>query len=231
MHRDPSSSDLELIPQQPLPRGAENFARQVHHLLDGQPKDEATVENAFLGLDAMFDVIAAGLYSLASMLVGEGEDSTRLVETTIATVNLSDSGEPFQTRQNCRRALCSAAVEILAKRDPEALAAPSEPETSVTCIDDDDLDAAGSYGEELERMIAGPDRERVRDWLESLPTVLRTVFVMRAVAGFSAVETAALLSAHGGEKAAGWTAEAVRENFRQGLCSLASQLLQSTAAR
>jgi hypothetical protein len=231
MHRDPSSSDLELIPQQPLPRGAENFARQVHHLLDGQPKDEATVENAFLGLDAMFDVIAAGLYSLASMLVGEGEDSTRLVETTIATVNLSDSGEPFQARQNCRRALCSAAIEILAKRDPQALAAPSEPETSVTCIDDDDLDAAGSYGEELERMIAGPDRERVRDWLESLPTVLRTVFVMRAVAGFSAVETAALLSAHGGEKAAGWTAEAVRENFRQGLCSLASQLLQSTAAR
>jgi hypothetical protein len=52
---------------------------------------------------------------------------------------------------------------------------------------------------------------------------------MRAVAGFTAADTAALLSAHGGPAAVGWTPEAVRELFRQGLCSLASQMIQATA--
>jgi hypothetical protein len=58
---------------------------------------------------------------------------------------------------------------------------------------------------------------------------VRTVFVLRAVAGFCAFETAELLAAHGGPLAAGWNADAVRSVFRQGLCSLASQLLQASA--
>lgn len=231
MHREPLSSYLDPIPPQPMPPAAEAFTRQVFSLLDGSPKDEATVEGAFAGLDEMFDKIAAGLYSLASMLVDEGEDSTNLVETAIATVDLSAGDDPATARQNCRRALSAAAIEILARRNAEALAAPQAHVVNVSCIDDDDLDAASEYGEELERMIAGPERDRVRAWLESLPTVLRTIFVLRAVAGFGAGEIADLLAAHGGEKAAGWTADAVRENFRQGLCSLASQLLQATATR
>ena len=56
----------------------------MHGLLDGQPKDEATVSKALEGMDEMLDVIAAGLYSMASMLVGEGEDSIRLVEVAVA---------------------------------------------------------------------------------------------------------------------------------------------------
>jgi DNA-directed RNA polymerase specialized sigma24 family protein len=76
-------------------------------------------------------------------------------------------------------------------------------------------------------MMAGPDRDRVRTWLESLPTPMRTIFVLRAVSGFSTPETAALLAAHGGAKAAGWSGEAVRELFRQGLCSLASQMINA----
>jgi hypothetical protein len=80
-------------------------------------------------------------------------------------------------------------------------------------------------------MSSGPDRERVRNWLAGLPTALRTIFVLRAVAGLSAAETAAMLEKHGGPKAAGWNAEAVRSVFREGLCSLASQLLHATAAR
>jgi len=49
------------------------------------------------------------------------------------------------------------------------------------------------------------------------------------VAGFTAAETAGLLAAHGGPQATGWTADAVREFFRQGLCSLASQLIQAAS--
>ena len=37
----------------------------------------------------MLDAIAAGLYSLASMLIGEGEESVELVETAVATAEVS----------------------------------------------------------------------------------------------------------------------------------------------
>jgi hypothetical protein len=60
---------------------------------------------------------------------------------------------------------------------------------------------------------------------------MRTVFALRAVAGFNAAETAALLKLHGGAQAAGWTTAAVSEVFRQGLCSLASQVLHASAGR
>lgn len=218
-----------LIPPQSLPSGAAAFARQVHGLLDGQPKDEATVSQAFEGLDFMFDKIAAGLYSLASMLVGEGETSAELVESAVATAELSACDDPAESRQSSRRALVAAALEILARRDAYGLAAPEGLEPVATCIENEDLDAASH--EELERMMAGPDRDRVRNWLESLPLAQRVVFVLRAIAGFSPAETAELLAAHGGPEAAGWNADAVREFFRQGLCSLASQLIQATAAR
>ena len=220
-------SNDSLFPPQPIPASAQAFTERMHGLLDGQPKDEATVTQAFDGLDEMFDLIAAGMYSMASMLVGEGEDSIRLVESAVANTEVSPSHDPAVDRKNSRRALCAAALDTLAARDAMSLAAPEGLEHVTTCIEDDDLDAAGVSSQELERMIAGPDRDRVRQWLESLPTVLRTIFVLRAVAGFSPAETADLLQAHGGQAAVGWSAEAVRELFRQGLCSLASQVLQA----
>jgi hypothetical protein len=226
MPQEPDLPNNSLIPPQPIPDGAQAFSKRVRGLLDGQPKDDATVAKAFDGMDEMFDLIAAGLYSLASMLVGEGEDSVRLVETAIATAEVSVCHDPVVARKSSRRALCMAALDILEKRSPGSLAAPEGLEPAATCIEDDDLDAAGVSSEELERMIAGPDRERVRTWLASLPTAVRTIFVLRAVAGFTTAETVALLKAHGGPRAAGWSGDAVREYFRQGLCSLASQLLQ-----
>jgi hypothetical protein len=212
MPKEIPTSDSILIPPQPIPAGAEAFARQVHELLDGQPKDEETVEKAFEGMDGMFDLIAAGLYSIASMLVGAGEDSIVLVEAAVANAEVS-------------------AVEMIANRDPESLAAPVGLEPAVTCIEDDDLDAASEAREDLERMIEGPDRDRVRNWLESLPTALRTIYVLRAVAGLTAVETADLLASHGGPLAPEWDADAVRELFRQALCSLASQLIHASAGK
>jgi hypothetical protein len=215
------------IPAQPVPCGAREFTERVHGLLDGQPKDDATVARAFDGLDDMFDLIAAGMYSIASMLVGEGEDSIRLVETAVAKTEISPARDPLEARKNSRRALCAAALDTLTGRDPASLTAPQGLEHAVHCIDDDELDAAGVSSEELERMIAGPDRDRVRNWLESLPAAMRTIFVLRAVAGFTTAETANLLEDHGGPQAAGWSEDAVRELFRQGLCSLASQVLHA----
>jgi hypothetical protein len=127
--------------------------------------------------------------------------------------------------------LVRAALELIARREPGSLTAPEGIEATGTCIEEDDLEAAGVSRDELERMIAGPDRHRVRAWLEKLPADVRTAFVLRAVAGFSADETACLLAEYGGPKAAGWSAEGVRAVFRQGLCSLASQLLQASTIR
>ena len=231
MPKEPLTSDSRLIPTHPLPADVEAFAERVHGLLDGQPKDEATVVRALEGMDGMFDVIGAGLYSMASMLAGEGEDSIRLVETAVATAEISSCSDAGEANRSSRLALASAAMELIASRDPSLLAAPNGLEHAVTCIEDDDLDAAAEAREAIERMIAGPDRDRVRNWLESLSTALRTIYVLRAVAGFTATETAELLAAHGGPQALGWTADAVRELFRQALCSLASQLIHATAGR
>ena len=220
-----------LIPPQPIPAGAEEFATRVHSLLDGHPKDDATVDHALDGMDAMFDLIAAGLYNLASMLVGEGEDSIRVIETAVATVEVSAADNALQARKSSRLALCRAALDLLASRDPQSLAAPALASGPVTCIEDNELDSVGVSAAELERMLSGPDRDRIRKWLTELPTALRTVFALRAVAGLTAEEAASLLAAHGGPAAAGWTPASVREVFRQGLCSLASQLLHASTAR
>lgn len=223
--------DSSLIPPKPLSAGAQEFARQVNGLLDGQPKDEATVAKAFEGMEGVIDIIAAGLYSLASMLVGEGEDSIQLVEAAVTNAQVTAGSSAEEARHSSRVALATAAIELIADRNPAQLAAPAGLEPAVTCIEDDDLDAAAEAREAMERMIAGPDRDRVRNWLESLPAVMRIIYVLRAVAGLTTDETATLLAVHGGPAAAGWTATSVRELFRQALCSLASQLIHATAGR
>lgn len=226
MSHDSDSKDV-LISRQPVPEGAEEFSRTVHGLLDGHPKDEATVSKALSGMDAMLDMIAAGLYSMASMLVGEGEDSIRLVETAVTQTEIPAGGDTLQARQNSRKALCIAAVERIAEQKPGSLAAPEWLEHVATCIGDDDLESAGFSRTELESMLAGPNRQNVKHWIESLATEMRVIFVLRAVAGFSAHETATILAEHGGKGAEGWNADAVREIFRRGLCSLASQLIHA----
>ncbi|HEU5351484.1 MAG TPA: hypothetical protein VFU55_07785 [Terracidiphilus sp.] len=229
MSRETGSRAEAGVGVQPLPAGAEEFSRTVTGMLDGREKDEATVATALAGFENVFDQMAAGLYSLASMLAGEGEASVRLVETTISTVELGKGTDAAAARQSCRRALSKAALLLLEKRAPGCLEAPKEVVASGGCIEDDDLEAAGVSREELESMMAGPERERVRTWLESLPTAQRVIFVLRAVAGFRSDEAAALLAENAGPGAAGWSAEAVREMFRQALCSLASQLIHATA--
>lgn len=208
------------------PEGAD-FARTVSALLDGRSKDDASVVSALKGMESMFDLVAAGLYTLASMLAGEGEDAIRLVETAVANAEVSAVTDPEQARRASRVALAAASIQFLSGRDPASLAAPEGLAHADTCIDDDDLDAAAR--DELTSMMAGPDRDRVRAWLESLPAATRVIFVLRAVAGFTAPETAAMLASNAGPQAAGWSAEAVRELFRQGLCSLASQMIKAGA--
>ncbi len=208
----------------------QNPAASSSRLFSTQPED-AAVEQPPEGMDDLFGRIAAGLYSLASMLAGEGEESVRLVEEAVATADISACATPAEARKSSHLALAKAALEAIARREPDSLAAPAANPAPATCIPDDDLDAAGVSPEEFERMIAGPDRDRVRAWLGQLPTALRAIFALRAVAGFTAAETAGLLSTHAGPAARNWSAESVRDTFRLGLCALASQLLHASTTR
>ena len=225
---EPESGCARLFPDAPLPAEAADFSRQFHSLLDGKPHDEAQVTQAFEGFDRIFDSIAAGLYSLASMFAGEGEDSIALVEAAVTNSEVSACDNLTAARRSSRRALCQAALELLARRDPQSLAAPVGIDPDSSCIDDDDLASAGITTEELEQMMAGPDRQRVRGWLESLPLTHRTIFVIRAVAGIPSRQAAGFLREHAGPAASAWTADLVRTVFRQALCSLASQQLHSS---
>jgi DNA-directed RNA polymerase specialized sigma24 family protein len=229
MVQNSNTPSASLIPPQPIPEGAHAFSKRLFGLMDGQPKDDATVAQALEGMDDMFERVAADMYTLASMLVGEGEAGVRLVETTVAESEARECSDLLEARKNSRRVLCSIALQWIERCRPGSLAAPEGVYPSPHCIEDDDLKASGVSGEELKRVISGPDRDRVRKWLERLPTEVRTVFVLRAVAGFTAAETVGLLVAHGGPRAAEWDTEAVRAVFRQGLCSLASQLIKTTA--
>lgn len=191
--------------------------------LHTQTKDSAKISE-------MIDRFAAELYSLASMFVGEGEESVRLVEAAVAEAEVSACHDPEDARRSARKALASAAMRRLELREPGCLATPEWLKPSETCIDQDDLNAAGVSRDELETMIAGPDRLRVRRWLASLPTPVRVVFLLRAVAGVTTADAAAMLHAAGGPNASTWNPGAVSDVFRQGLCSLASQLIHAETA-
>jgi hypothetical protein len=239
MPSNPISLDSSFIPDDRLhPQGAA-FLEQVTGLLDGHAKEPAAVEAALSGWDGLLETMAANLYRIGSMLVGEGEEAIGLIEQVVANIDLPASSDPADVRHKAHLLLAAGAISVLHGREASSqtpsLAAPAADSGPASCIEDDDLDAVGVSPAELEQMISGPESHRLRDWLEGLSAPLRVIFVLRAVAGLSSAEVAGLLSEHGGPEAQdssyAWTPEAVRATFRQALCSLASQLIHATANR
>ena len=202
--------------------------------LDGGliPEESTPLPTETSDWEGLFEDIAADLYRVASMLLGEGEEAIGLVEQAIGGDAIA-VGESFeQARHASRLLIAGPAIRILGKRDGAALAAPEvDADGPVSCIEGDELDAAGVTSAELEAMLTGPDNHRLRGWIEGLDVQLRITFVLRAVANLTSPEVAGLLSEYGGPEGAGWTPEAVRTVFRQALCSLAGQLLHDTAER
>jgi DNA-directed RNA polymerase specialized sigma24 family protein len=238
MPSNPISLESSFLPEEPTyPQGEEFFA-QVSGMLDGQPKEAATVETALSGWDALLEKMGSDTYRIGSMLIGEGEETIRLIEEVVTDVDIRACSSHQEARHRSRLILAAKAISVLAARDsashPSSLAAPdknSGDSGPVSCIEDDDLSSAGVTSAELEQMLTGPDSHHLRDWLEGLSVSLRVIFVLRAVAGLSSPEIAGLLAEHGGPAAQDWTPETVRSSFRQALCSLASQLLQASAAK
>jgi hypothetical protein len=224
--------DDSFIPDQPThPQGAEFFA-QVTGMLDGKSKDPAKVEAALAGWDELIEHIAAELYRIGSMLLGEGEETIGIIEQVVTHADISACEDHVAARHSSRLLLAAEAIGVLHDRDASALAAPEAGDSGpASCIEDDELDAAGVSAAELEAMLTGPDNHRLRNWLEGLAVSQRVIFVLRGVAVLNSAEVAGLLGEHGGPAAQDWTPDAVRSGFRQALCSLASQLLHASNTR
>lgn len=231
MSQNPIALDGKFIPEDPTHPQGPAFFSQVNELLDGQPKDPATVEAALSGWDGVLEKIAGDLYHIGSMLLGQGEETIELIEHVVANVDIPSCSDHVDARHKARLALGAQAIEVLRKRDAAALKAPAENSGSTSCIEDDDLSAAGVTHAELEQMLAGPEQQHLRTWLESLPVSQRAIFVLRAIGGLSSIELAVLLAGHGGIEAEEWTPDSVRGSFRQALCSLASQLIHASHSK
>jgi len=175
----------------------------------------------------MLDIIVSDFYGLASALVGEGEESAAVVEAAVAAADLDCGCNAAVVRKSSYKVLAAEAFKVMERRQPGSLAAPEGIKADDVCIEEDEIESAGISGAEFGRMLVGPERERVRQWLEKLPVAQRTVFVLRGMAGLDSAETADLLKASSAPGAGAWSREAVREIFRIGLCSLASQLLHA----
>lgn len=207
------------------------FSAAQSQSIDPNDSLGSSLSSELPGSGSVLEIIAADLYRIGSMILGEGEDTIGLIEQAVTTVDISsDSGEA-EASHSGRLALAAGAIELIQRHDLDQLAAPADDSGPASCIEDDELDAAGVTRAELEQMLAGEDARSLRTWLEGLAVPLRVIFVLRAVAGLSSVEVAVLLAEHGGPAAENWTPDAVRGNFRQALCSLASQLLHASNTR
>ncbi len=229
MPSDPISLDNSIIAEEHIARRDAVSSNRATEVLGGKP--QGTETEPATG-DALLEQIAAELYGISSMLLGESEEAVGLIEGVVANVDLPTCCDTAEAHRKARLLLAADAITVLAQRTGAgSLAAPGDDSGPAGCIEDDDLSAAGVTPDELEQMITGPEHHRLRDWLEGLSNSLRVIFVLRATAALTSDEVAGLLSEYGGSAARGWTPEAVHSTFRQALCSLASQLIHATATR
>jgi hypothetical protein len=174
------------------------------------------------------------LFQAAVMLLGDEQDAALVVEQAVSQVAI----DPCAGLDIGATGLADQVVLTSIARMQEAgnaLDAPSvyaRDGAHETCIESDDLVGGGigpeQFQEQLQKLIEGPCRAKLRGWLEQLSPSLRTVFVLRAVLGCGNQRAATILREG---KAAGWTAEQVSISYRQALCSLATSLVNSTRSR
>jgi len=178
---------------------------------------------------------AVELYKLAALMLGDESEALSLVESTVAEVEVDPCAEEDGAVDTARHHLVEAAVARMNQADPEAFAVPAPVGGPAGCIEDDDLSAAGISAAQIAELVNGAAKgvgsgNRLRVWLDELPSAQRAIFVQRAVLGWDNRATAASL-ANGVGTRPEWSAAQVSESFRQALCSLANALVHSEAER
>jgi len=166
------------------------------------------------------------LFQLAALLVGEPQSAARLVEQTVASIEMDPCAAQPGMEQAARETLAGKALVWMQQQDPQSFTVASQPQPVSSCVETDDMEASGFTGERLSELLNGARRQELRSWLDSLPLAWRAIFVQRAVLGRSNEATAQAMQQAAGT---GWTADTVSLTFRSALCSLANQLAHSAA--
>jgi DNA-directed RNA polymerase specialized sigma24 family protein len=169
---------------------------------------------------------AVEMYRFAALMLGNEAEALRLVESTVATVEIDPCADPGAAKGWVRERVLDGALEIMHRHDPSSFAKIPATEPIGSCIEDDNT--VPFSGSEISELVADAGRGPLREWLARLTQAQRAVFVQRAVLGSSNADTARAINRH--SRPSVWTAEAVSSLFRQALCSLASSLVHSIPA-
>ncbi|HZD75486.1 MAG TPA: hypothetical protein VE218_00680 [Acidobacteriaceae bacterium] len=175
--------------------------------------------------NAVIESAARELYQTAALFVGDESEAMQLVEQTVASVEMDPCADGDAARSAASHELIQRALARVAALRPAQMH-PSAATDLGGCVETDDLSAAGITREQLEALLSGGDRASMRQWLEGLGPVERSVFVLRAVLGRGGPESAQLLHQTTGDS---WTETHVGGAYRAALCSLASSLVHSAA--
>lgn len=181
-------------------------------------------ESPCSGSDAVVKTENAALemYRFAALLLGSESEALRLVESTVAGVDVDPCADPCAAQGLVQDRVLEGALAILHNQDPNSFVeVPATPAVS-SCLDDE---AASLSGAEISDLMSGAGRNRLREWLGRLSHAQRAVFVQRAVLGQTNADTARAINRF--SRPSVWTPEAVGGLFRQALCSLASSLLHA----
>lgn len=165
---------------------------------------------------------AMEMYQFAALMLGSEVEALRLVESTVASVEIDPCADPMAAGGLVRDRVLEGALAILHDQDPASFAAVPSTGAVSGCLDDE---AAPLSGAEISDLVAGAGRNRLREWLGRLSHAQRAVFVQRAVLGRTNADTARAINRF--SRPSIWTPEAVGGLFRQALCSLASSLLHA----
>jgi hypothetical protein len=169
---------------------------------------------------------AVEVYRIAALMLGSESAAIRLVEDTVASVDVDPCADPCAARGLVQDRVLQGALEILHRQDPASFADVPVAGAPSHCLEDEE--AAPISAPELSALVEGAGRGSLRDWLNRLSGAQRAVFVQRAVLGQDNATTAHAINRLA--RPAIWTADAVGGLFRQALCSLASSLLHAAPA-
>jgi hypothetical protein len=175
--------------------------------------------------NAIVESTARELYQTAALFLGDENEAIQLVEQTVASVEMDPCSEGEVAREVASSDLIRRALARVAALQPSQMH-PSAANDLGGCVETDDLSAAGITRPQLDDLLSGSGRIRMREWLEGLGPAERSVFVLRAVIGRTGVDSAELLQQTTGDA---WTEAHVGGAYRAALCSLASSLVHSAA--
>lgn len=175
--------------------------------------------------NAIVESVAGELYQAAALFVGDENEAIQLVEETVASVEMDPCSDGEAAREAANRDLIRRALARVAALQPARMH-PSAATDLGGCVETDDLSAAGLTRQQLDDLLSGAGRTRMRQWLEGLGPAERSVFVLRAVMGRSGAESAQLLQQTTGDP---WMETHVGGAYRAALCSLASSLVHSAS--